>query len=299
MKEVTGKTAFITGGANGIGLGMAEAFCEAGMSVMIADIRPDSLETAKSHLSRFENSVQTILLDVTDREAFAEAADKTEKIFGKIHVLCNNAGINVFGPPHESSYDDWDWIIDVNLKGVVNGLKCFIPKILSHGEGGHIVNTASMSAFIVTTTTGAYTATKYAVRGLSEVLWYHMAPHNIGVSILSPGFVATHIHHCEELRPQRYKDAANPITGETAKKMDDMVHPAAMKPFVAGEMVLEAIKQNKMYIFTHPDSKEEVRENCEEILAAFPEEDPKSKSKEFEDARWQELKKIKEQYGPR
>ncbi len=197
MKEVTGKTAFITGGANGIGLGMAQAFCKAGMNVMIADIRPDSLESAKSRLSPFENAVQTILLDVTDREAFAEAADTTEKVFGKIHVLCNNAGINIFGPPYESSYDDWDWIIDVNLKGVVNGLKCFIPKIMAHGEGGHIVNTASMSAFIVTTTTGAYTATKYAVRGLSEVLWYDMAPHNIGVSLLSPGFIATRIHHCE------------------------------------------------------------------------------------------------------
>lgn len=299
MKDIVGKTAFITGGANGIGLGMAEAFCKAGMNVMIADIRQDSLEKAKSRLSGLENSVQTIQLDVTDREAFVEAAEKTETIFGKVHVLCNNAGINIFGPLHKSTYDDWDWIIDVNIKGVVNGIKSFIPKIMSHGEGGHIVNTASMSAFIVTTTTGAYTATKYAVRGLSEVLWYSMAPHNIGVSILSPGLVATYIHHSEELRPKRYKHAANPITGEAVKKMDKAVHIAAMDPLVVGEKVLDAIKRNKIYIFTHPDSKEEVRENCEEILAAFPNEGPRSKSREFEYERWQELKKIKKHYGPR
>ena len=138
MKEVAGKTAFITGGANGIGLGMAEAFCEAGMKVMIADIRQDALDKALSRLRGFKDAIQSIQLDVTDRQAFAEAADKTEEIFGKVHLLCNNAGINIFGPLHEFTYDDWDWIIDVNLKGVVNGIKSFIPKIMSHGEGGHI-----------------------------------------------------------------------------------------------------------------------------------------------------------------
>ena len=161
MKHVEGKVAFITGAANGAGFGMAQVFSKNGMKVVIADIRQDSLDRAMAHFGNNPN-VHAIRLDVTDREAFARAADETERVFGKVHVLCNNAGINLFVPIEECTYNDWDWVMGVNFGGVVNGIQTFIPRIRKHGEGGHIVNTASMAAFLPSAAAGIYTASKYA-----------------------------------------------------------------------------------------------------------------------------------------
>ena len=143
MRDVEGKVAFITGGGSGVGLGMAKVFRAAGMKVAIADIRDDHLEEATAELG---GDVLAIRLDVTDREAFARAADETERALGNVHVLCNNAGINLFNDIAEATYQDWDWVLGVNLGGVVNGVVTFVPRIKAHGEGGHVVNTASMAA---------------------------------------------------------------------------------------------------------------------------------------------------------
>jgi len=152
MRDVAGKTAFITGGGSGVGFGMAKAFTAAGMNVVIADLRQDHLDEAMRGLSSAQ--AHPIRVDVTDRAAMAAAADETERVFGKVHVLCNNAGINLFNDIGEASYDDWDWILGVNLGGVVNGIQSFVPRIKAHGEGGHVVNTASMAAFIASARAG-------------------------------------------------------------------------------------------------------------------------------------------------
>ena len=143
MHEVAGKTAFVTGGASGIGLGMAEAFVAAGMNVVIADLRPDHVETALRRLDRSgaRKHVHAIELDVTDREAFARAADEAERVFGNVHVSATTRASGILGPVTLARYDDWDWGLGVLLGGVVNGIQTFVPRLLAHGEGGHIVNT--------------------------------------------------------------------------------------------------------------------------------------------------------------
>ena len=203
MKHVEGKVAFITGAANGAGFGMAQVFAKNGMKVVLADIRQDSLDRAMAHFGNNPN-VHAIRLDVTDREAFARAAVETEKVFGKVHVLCNNAGINLFVPIEECTYNDWDWVMGVNFGGVVNGIQTFIPRIRKHGEGGHIVNTASMAAFLPSAAAGIYTASKYAVRGLSEALRCSLYRYNIGVSVFCPGLINSSIYESEKVRPQRF-----------------------------------------------------------------------------------------------
>src|SRR5215471_5567597 len=201
MQEVEGKVAFVTGGASGIGLGLAKVFSSAGMRVVVADIRQDHLDHAMRCLASVGTSVHPIKLDVSDRQAMAAAADEAERVFGRVHLVCNNAGINLFSDMGEASYDDWDWVLGVNLGGVVNGVQTFVKRLKAHGEGGHIVNTASMASFISGPGAGIYTASKFAVRGLTEALRYSLAPHNIGVSVLCPGLVKSHIYESDKVRP--------------------------------------------------------------------------------------------------
>jgi len=169
MQNFAGKVAFITGGGSGIGLGLARVLAEAGMKVVIADVRQDHLDEAAQTLRREGGTVHAVRLDVSDRKAMAAAADETVRTFGKVHVLCNNAGVSLFGPMDAATYDDWDWMLDVNLRGVVNGLVSFVPHLKAHGEGGHVVNTASMAGLIVGPGMGLYSASKFAVVGLTAV----------------------------------------------------------------------------------------------------------------------------------
>ena len=145
MRGITGKTAFVTGGASGIGLGMAKAFVSAGMQVVIADLRKDHVDEAMAFFSSTGQSVHPMILDVADRDAVERAAGEAEEVFGPIHILCNNAGINIIGPLDQAGFEDWDWLLRVNLGGVINGLVTFIPRMKAHGQGGHIVNTSSIA----------------------------------------------------------------------------------------------------------------------------------------------------------
>ncbi|MEC3948106.1 SDR family oxidoreductase [Sphingobium sp. HWE2-09] len=169
MGDVSGKTAFITGGADGIGLGIARALVRAGANVVIADIREDALAQAKADLAA-DAQVEIVQLDVTDRAAFVRAADAAEARFGKIHMLIGNAGVGVLGPVLDARFDDWDWGLGVNLGGVINGLVTILPRIRAHGEGGQIVTTSSQSALIPINGSAIYTAAKAAVLGLSEAI---------------------------------------------------------------------------------------------------------------------------------
>jgi len=272
VEQLAGRTAFITGGANGIGLGMARVFSDAGMNVVIADIRADHLERAAGDLAREGCKVHTIALDVSDRAAMAAAADETERVFGKVHLVCNNAGINLFKAMDLCSYNDWDWVMGVNLGGVINGVVEFIPRLKKHGEGGHILNTASMASIISGPGAGIYTAAKFAVRGLSESLRYALAPHSIGVSVLCPGLVKSFIYDSNSIRPAS-------LPGETTEQertfleMLPRMHDVGMEPREVAEAALQGVQENRLYIFPHPEFKDEIREICEEMVAAFPDKE--------------------------
>jgi NADP-dependent 3-hydroxy acid dehydrogenase YdfG len=292
MKNVEGKIAFITGGANGAGLGMAQVFVKSGIKVVLADIRQDSLDRAMAHFGNDRN-VHAVRLDVTDREEFARAADETERVFGKVHIVCNNAGINLFVPIEECTYNDWDWVMGVNFGGVVNGIQTFVPRIRKHGEGGHIVNTASMAAFLPSAAAGIYTASKFGVRGLSEALRLSLYRYNIGVSVFCPGLINSAIYESEKTRPQRYASREN--TGKSQKTMDLLpeIHKAGMDPEEAGEKVLEGIRKNSLYIFSHPEFKEELKEIFEEAINALPDDQAPAARLAFEQSRREGLKKAK------
>jgi NAD(P)-dependent dehydrogenase (short-subunit alcohol dehydrogenase family) len=294
MKNVEGKVAFITGGANGAGFGMAQAFTKNGMKVVIADIRQDSLDQAMAY---FKNTpgVHAIRLDVTDREAFARAADEAEKVFGKVHVVCNNAGINLFVPIEECTYNDWDWVMGVNFGGVVNGIQTFIPRLRRHGEGGHIVNTASMAAFLPSPQAGIYSASKFGVRGLSESLRFSIYKYNIGVSVFCPGLINSSIFESEKVRPQKFSSPEN--TAKSQKTMDILpeLHKKGMEPAEVGEKVLAGIRKNALYIFSHPEFEEELKEIFDEAIDSLPDEEAPAARLEFEKSRRGGLKKAREE----
>lgn len=271
MKNVQGKVAFITGGASGMGLGMARVFVHAGMSVVIADIRRDHLEQALTHFKGAERSVHAIELDVADRAAVLRAADETERMFGKVHVLCNNAAVGILGPATDATFDDWDWGLSVNIGGVVNGVQIFLPRIRAHGEGGHIVTTASMGGIFAAGTAAIYNTSKYAVVGYMEALRSELEPLGIGVSAFCPGLVNTNIHEVEQLRPAKFSDTTSRDAAlARAGIMKEKVLPAGMDPMEVGERVLRGILNNDLYILTHPEYEQGIRDRFEAILASIP-----------------------------
>jgi NAD(P)-dependent dehydrogenase (short-subunit alcohol dehydrogenase family) len=268
VREVEGKVAFITGGASGVGLGMARAFLAAGMRVAIADIRADHLEEATAELG---GDVLALPLDVTDRAAFARAADETERALGNVHVLCNNAGINLFNDIADATYQDWDWVLGVNLGGVVNGVVTFVPRIKAHGERGHVVNTASMAAFVAGPGAGIYTTAKFAVHGLSDALRWSLLPHGIGVSMVCPGLVKSKIYESDVTRPAELSTDTTPADQEFMRILPGL-HEAGMDPVEIGEKVLRAIRTNEFYVFPHPEHRDELQAIFDETIAAFPDE---------------------------
>jgi NAD(P)-dependent dehydrogenase (short-subunit alcohol dehydrogenase family) len=266
--DVEGKTAFVTGGASGIGLGMARAFAAAGMNVVIADLRRDHIETALEQLAG--QSVHAVELDVTDREAFARAADEAERVFGNVHVLCNNAGMGILGPVTAARYDDWDWGLGVLLGGAVNGIQTFLPRLLAHGEGGHIVNTSSMAGVLPIPGAAIYITAKAAVIALSEALRSELAGEGIGVSAFCPGPVQTNIREGGRMRPERYGDSGYI---ELERELEERPNsPLWMDPLECGERVLAGIRDDDLYIFTHREFREGAAERFRAMLASFPDE---------------------------
>jgi NAD(P)-dependent dehydrogenase (short-subunit alcohol dehydrogenase family) len=271
MIDFAGRTAFVTGGANGVGIGIVRNLLEAGAKVAIADIRQDSIDRALATLDNRE--VMGVELDVRSREGFAAVADDVEARFGPVSLVFNNAGVNLFQPIEDSSYDDWDWVLGVNLGGVINGVMTFAPRMKARalsGEvnGGHITNTASMASFIGSGTPGIYNTSKFAVRGLSYSLRHSMYQYGIGVSCVHPGLVKSYIYASDDVRPDELKGAMKPVDKAMVDRLAG-VHEFGMEPDVIGARILEGIRENRANIFTHPDHKEEVREIFDEILADY------------------------------
>jgi len=264
---------------------MAHAFLAAGMAVVIADVHEGRLEAALAELSvEHGDRAHAVALDVTDRAAMAAAADEAERRFGAIHIVCNNAGVNLFNDMAEATYQDWDWIMGVNLGGVINGVVTFAPRMKAHGEGGHMVNTASMASFISGPGAGIYTAAKFGVRGLSEALRFSLHPHRIGVSVYCPGLVDSNIHKSDELRPAALLTDITPADPEFMAALPE-VQRQGMDPREAGEKVLRGILRDDFYIFSHPEFAAELRGIFDEALAALPREDVPADRLAFEDLR--------------
>ena len=271
MQDVAGKVAFVTGGASGIGLGIAQALLEAGAKVAIADIRADHLDEARHLLAAHAGRTRFIELDITNRAAFAAAADETEQALGVVQILCNNAGVGVLGLVERAGYSDWDWSGSVNLDGLYNGIHVFLPRMIALGQGGHIVNTASKAGLLPIRRCGFYTAQKAAVIALSEVMATELAEHQIGVSAFCPGPVQTNIRETGALRPAEFKDGSGyaDIEAEIAKRP---INPLEMTPREVGERVLNGIRANDLFIITHREFKEGVAKRFAAILASFPDE---------------------------
>ncbi len=266
MKDFAGRTAFVTGGANGVGIGLVRALLAQGCNVAVADIRPASIDAA---LRALDNPrAMGVEVDVSSRKHLARAAEAVEARFGVVSLLFNNAGVNLFQTIEDSSYDDWDWLMGVNLHGPINGVMTFVPRMIRAGQGGYVVNTASMAAFLAAGVCGIYNTTKFAVRGLSESLRASLAPHGIGVSVLCPGLVKSYIYASDEVRPTGLKAGAKPVNPENVKRLA-AVHEFGMEPDVIAARVLEAMRENRFHIFTHPEFKDELSEVFAEILQDF------------------------------
>lgn len=266
----SGKTAFITGGVSGIGFGIARAFAEAGMTLILSYRN----ETYRKEAERWfvDNGFplpRFVKLDVTDREAFAQVAADT----GKVHVLVNNAGVSVFGPTDEASYADYDWIMGVNFGGVVNGLVSFIPSMKAHGEGGHIVNVASMAAYLSGPQAGIYTASKFAVRGLTESLRFNMAPYGIGVSLMCPGLTRTNAWDSALKRPQDFAQSGFKPADRAELERFGTAFDLGMDPLEVGRKTLAGMAANQGVIFTHPEFAEDFEDIYRTSVAALPQED--------------------------
>ncbi len=266
MKDVAGKVAFITGGAAGLGLAMAHSFSAAGMKVAIADIEESALDAAAATFSDSNAEVITMKADVTDRDSMAAAREQTLKAFGKVHVLCNNAGVALNGNIADMTYKDWDWVMKVNLDGVINGIVTFIDDIRGHGEGGHVVNTASIAGQYGMGHLGIYCASKFAVVGISETMRHDLAGDQIGVSVLCPGVVETGIGNSERNRPDEYGGASSPAMPDSSGSDVEM---EVMEASAIGDIVLHAIQNDQFYILTHREFEPAVQQRGDEIRSAF------------------------------
>jgi NAD(P)-dependent dehydrogenase (short-subunit alcohol dehydrogenase family) len=268
MQDLPGKTAFVTGGASGIGLGIAKALLGAGMNVVIADIRDDHLSAATAELGH-PSRVLALKLDITDRAAYARAADAAEARFHKIHVLCNNAGVAVVGPTELATFADWDWVLGVNLGGTINGIVTLLPRIKRHGEGGHIVNTASMSGLMPHPGATLYGTSKGAVVHMIECMRAELEPQGIICSAFCPGAVQSNIADAAKTRPTELADTGYAEADKRRQQGGNFFHLYMTKEAV-GARVLQGILNDELYIMTHSEFRSGVEDRAQAMCAAVP-----------------------------
>jgi NAD(P)-dependent dehydrogenase (short-subunit alcohol dehydrogenase family) len=268
MMDFSGKTAFVTGAANGIGLGICRALARSGVNLVLADIERAQLDIAREELSSFNVRTRAIELDVSDAEAFARAADQAEAEFGKIHFLFNNAGVTLGPTPlWEVTPAQWEWIFGVNMFGVINGIRTLLPRMKRHGEAGHVVNTASIGGLQVNPNlrNGSYAMTKYAVVAASEALALDLQGSNLGVSVLCPALVATTLHTSSQRRPARLGGPYQRAGSESAKAWQS----AGLSPDDVGKRVLDAVARSEFFIFTHEEPRAWIEARHARLLAGF------------------------------
>jgi NAD(P)-dependent dehydrogenase (short-subunit alcohol dehydrogenase family) len=263
MKEFTGKVAVITGGASGIGLGLAEKCIRLGMKIVVADIEDSALSHAQTKLRALGGEVVCVTTDVSKREDVELLARQAFEIFGGVHLLFNNAGVAAGGAPWEATWNDWEWVVGVNLWGVIHGVKAFTPLMLAQNTQCHIINTASAAGLIAGGFSAPYSVTKHAVVALSENLYLALQQRNaaIRVSVLCPGLVQTNITEAERNRPAELQNEPLPPhpereAGQAALKA---MIATGMRPESVADLVFDAIENEKFYILTHPEWMDVVR----------------------------------------
>jgi len=270
VREFSGRTAFVTGGANGIGLGIARALAMAGANVMIADIDRTALDAAKSDLDCLGTRILAMQLDVSDRDAVEQAAIDAESAFGNVHILVNNAGVSL-GPLNvtEIATNQWDWLFGVNVYGVVHGVSAFVPRMLAHGEEAHVVNTASIGGLQVhpELRNGSYAMTKYAVVALSEALELQLEGTPIGVSVLCPAAVRTTLGASPSRRPERFGGPFESAIPAESRAIN--LQPEVLGPDDVGARVLDAIGNGEFFVFTHSDPRAWIERRHARLVEAF------------------------------
>jgi NAD(P)-dependent dehydrogenase (short-subunit alcohol dehydrogenase family) len=266
MERVEGMTAFITGGARGIGLGIARAFARAGVKLAIADVDPDSLAAAQSELAQV-TAVEAFNLDVRDREAYARVADETEARLGPVSILCNNAGV---AAATRLTYEFWDWMLGINLNGVINGIQTFLPRMLERGSSGHIVNTASGAGLVAEGSDLMYTTSKFAVVGMSEALRRRLEPAQIGVTVLCPGPVGTNIVGNSRITQPAALNAQEAKAWAAVTEQVTAMLAHGVAPDKVGEMVLAAVKDNRLYVHTDRVMEKYIKARTKALLDALP-----------------------------
>ncbi|MFK7865596.1 MAG: SDR family NAD(P)-dependent oxidoreductase [Pseudohongiellaceae bacterium] len=274
MSELQGKVAVVSGGAEGIGFYIAQSMAKQGMKIVVADIDGKQLEIARHALAEQGAEVLAVEMDVVKIEDWQRLAQETITKFGKIHMLVNNAGVGAAsGSIEKTNHKDWQWVLDVNLMGVIYGTQTVVPLMKEHGEGGWLINVASMAGMGGVPFAGAYTATKVAVVGMSESWYPELKPHNIQVSVLCPAFVKTRINLSHRNKQQEYKSPSSgkPPSEKALAAAEHMqkVIDEGLAPEVVGERVVEAILAKELYIFTHPNYREGVQRRAKAIDDAF------------------------------
>ena len=270
MQDLKGKTAVITGGASGIGLASARAMAAEGMRVVLADIEQAALDTAVAEIASLGAEVIGIQTDVGELDQVQHLADQSFAHFGGVHLVFNNAGVAVFGPIQDMTHADWEWVIRVDLWGVIHGVETFVPRMIAQGEGGHVINTASFAGLVPNQGLGAYCVAKYGVVALSECLAHDIKAHDIGVSVLCPMVIATNINDSARNRPAALggPERSLDLTAEDLEKMQGRILPVAG---VAAQVVA-GVKANQLYILTHDEARPFIRRRFERIDKAFDHE---------------------------
>jgi NAD(P)-dependent dehydrogenase (short-subunit alcohol dehydrogenase family) len=268
VESLRDRVAVVTGGGSGIGRALVDVFAREGARVVVADIEEASAVEAADTVRARGGTALAVRTDVTDLAQVQALADRAFTELGGVDVLCNNAGVALWGGLEHATHRDWQWVLGVNLWGVIHGLEAFLPRMVAGKRRGHIVNTASMAGLVATRGLGIYNTSKYAVVGLSETLAKDLAPHGIGVSVLCPMGVATRIGASDRNRPQHLKnDAARDMTPVTLD--GDTLAPASV-----AEMVLSAILENRLYVITHREGLEPIRRRFQRIERSLLEQKP-------------------------
>jgi NAD(P)-dependent dehydrogenase (short-subunit alcohol dehydrogenase family) len=263
MDSLRDRVAVVTGAGSGIGRALAEAFAREGARIVVADIEePAAADVVAGIRARGGDGI-AVRADVSDLTQVQALADRAFAHFGAVHILCNNAGVAVHGALQNATHRDWQWVLGVNLWGVIHGLEAFLPRMIAQAQPGHIVNTASMAGLLASQGLGVYNASKYAVVGISETLVKDLRPHNIGVTVLCPMGVTTQIGHSGRNRPAHLRNDQK-RTEPALELIGKYLDPEA----VAG-MVLAAVRANRLYVITHDESLEPLRRRFQRLEQAI------------------------------
>ena len=266
MENLKGKTAVVTGGASGIGRALCLAFAGEGAHVVVADVDETGMAETAAGVRKAGTKALAVKTDVTKLASVQALAERAWAEMGGVHVICNNAGVAIHGGLESATHHDWEWVLGVNLWGVIHGVEAFVPRMITQKEPGHIVNTASMAGLIASQGLGVYNTSKYAVVGLSETLQKDLRPYGIGVSILCPMGVSTNIRTSERNRPAELQNPAGPEDSDWFQLIGRYLEPED----VAGR-VLRAVKANRLYVITHEEAREPLRRRFERMDRAFEE----------------------------